>query len=617
VGVRELWAEDTRLVKYGETFWGEGASKVYRAEGANVSVCAVGLCGSVEFPYRKAGGNVGVGRAKAWAGLAALLLVGVCAAGVCMAGAQESVSPDLAGALKQGHLTVWIVVKEQPHLPKEAGVPVYNTPSPGYHEQTTAGFGQNSNTYGHDASDYGVPAGSSTISAPTSPTAPQQNGPAAAAANAPAGSGYKEEAESNLGQPSGSYGQSEGNYGESVGKLGQSESSLGTNAGNYGQSVGKFGNTMDTIAEAGTNMAKRGQGLQSNPLEDKVRGMLAEAFPDLSLRFVVIPAEDLAEDLRVAHGTERYPDVLMGVVPKGGVFGRASLAMLQQVGTADDGVTDEAIEAPEFVVMEGAPHLKTARAFADWVSEDGENCRGCIADDLTKEENAAAHVSVVAVQRMLRGEGLGDVADVDMAPFPRSLGRTVLVTEDDRPANMSGAEVEVVKASVNGKLAAVTLRVVPSSRGVLGVAHSLVILRLDKNDAWRVLHIALNMPAVEAENERSALMEQCTERICGTKSVTAVAIAYPADGAQVQTMPQLWWDNGGGSGMEVVEWEVGRQGEWTDARLYLMPDRGAKLRTEVVASFADHAERYRWRVWSIGEGGVVKMTAWHTFRVEQ
>jgi len=172
----------------------------------------------------------------------------------------------------------------------------------------------------------------------------------------------------------------------------------------------------------------------------------------------------------------------------------------------------------------------------------------------------------------------------------------------------------VSRASVNGSLAAVDLRVVVSSANVFGVAHPLIVLRAGKDGKWKVLQMSLNLPQHEQSNERQALMVSnpptAAEQTSGVKGITQ---ASPQDGQSVAQVPQLVWDNRGGAGLQVVEWQRGESNGWSDARLYLVEDRSPTLRTQVDAEFADANGRYRWRVWSVGAHGAVEISPWRTF----
>ena len=171
---------------------------------------------------------------------------------------------------------------------------------------------------------------------------------------------------------------------------------------------------------------------------------------------------------------------------------------------------------------------------------------------------------------------------------------------------------------MNGGLAAVGLRVVVSSANVFGVAHPLVVLRMSREGQWKVLQMSLNMPQHEQSNERQALMVSnpptAAEQVSGVKGISQ---ASPQDGQSLSQVPQLVWDNHGGAGLQVVEWQRGEGGAWSDARLYLVEDRSPTLRTQVEAEFADANGRYRWRVWSVGAHGEMMISPWRGFSVSQ
>ena len=191
-------------------------------------------------------------------------------------------------------------------------------------------------------------------------------------------------------------------------------------------------------------------------------------------------------------------------------------------------------------------------------------------------------------------------------------------TNGNSAATNDGVRVQVAEASANGGLAAVALRVVVSSPGVYGVAHPLVVLRAGKDGQWKVLHMSLDMRQREQSNEGQALMVSSPPTSAEQGSgVKGIAQASPLDGQNVAQIPQLVWDNRGGAGLQVVEWQRGEGGAWSDARLYLVEDRSPTLRTQVLAEFANANGRYRWRVWSVGTHGAVEISPWRTFRLMQ
>jgi hypothetical protein len=267
-----------------------------------------------------------------------------------------------------------------------------------------------------------------------------------------------------------------------------------------------------------------------------------------------------------------------------------------------------------------APHREAARALMLWASEEaGSGCVDCLPGDAARLRQYVG-VAVSAVTALLHGLPLGDLADPEMAAFPVSLGKLVLTTTANTPVDGGSAHVEVMRASRNGRLAVVTVRVVAASDRVYGVAHPLVVLRQGTDGQWKVLHVSLNLPVANQERVRQALMNTSPTSVAEQNAgVVGVTLAVPADGDPRSPMPELGWDNGGGAGLQVVEWQRAYStcaGEcWTDARLYLVPDEASRLKTQVTAEFAVYSARYRWRVWSVGAQGETKISPWRTMNI--
>ncbi len=542
---------------------------------------------------------------------------------LCGASAQEDDSEtpgavNVLDALQQGPLVIWVVGLAQPKAPKIPGATTYRAPDPGYHESTTGNLGQTAGSYGTPASNYGVDASSATISAPSSPNIPRAD----PSANTAAGTGYQEQTSGSFGQVSSNYGTTASNHGQTPSTLGQNASSYGQTAGSYGQTAGSYGQSASSFGESATateadkaKAAARPVGV--SPQLQELRSQIGDALPELAVSFQDVPIDALAQSLRAVAGTANYPDVLVGNLPQDGFPSGLVMGSLAPARFMDDGVTDGQSFDHQYVVLSGAPHARTATAFALWMGEPYEECPGCVEAGLGPEEKAAAAVAVVAMQRLMQGSSVGEDADPLMAPFPPNLGRSVLAASGNRQLSEDMAHVELMRASTTGRLAAVSLRVMVGSAGVFGVAHPLVVLRKGDDGKWRVLHVSLNLPAVESQTQRQALVDQCTDTLCGpyAGALAGVSLAAPRDGEQRPPMPELWWDNGGGSRLEVVEWQGNTGSGWSDARLFLVPDRGAKLRTQVTAQFASREAAYRWRVWSVGAGGAVKISSWRTFKV--
>jgi hypothetical protein len=551
------------------------------------------------------------------AGLLPVMLL----AGAVASQSQSGGQVERLGALREGRLTVWFVgaPMHPPQTNLQAIAALHNATPLTYTEQTSGSFGQSASTYGQNSGSYGVDADSPSIS--TSHAAADEDAPSAT----PNGIGYKEQEASSFGQEASTYGTASGSYGASVsGNSGsgqnsngvsQESSTFGTEASNYGQEASSFGNSTSTIADAANSAPKP----PSDPVAEAFKEKLEQTFPGLQLKFTEVDPNDLKDRLLAERGTADYPDVLIGALSGtwwNGMQSEFGLAMLQPASFYPNGVTENPPSAEQFAILARAPHMQAARAFALWMSEPYSGCPGCVQAELSKQDQAAAAVATSAVERLVNGEPLGGEADPAMARSSSLGSRRMLATIGNRSAGDAVPHVEVERASTDGSLAAVALRVVVSSRGVFGVAHPLVVLRMGKDGRWRVLQVSLNLQQIEQENARATLMESsptsAAEQRAGVKGVSQ---ASPQDGDTKGPMPELVWDNGGGAGLQVVEWQMGRDGGWADARLYLVQDRSPRLQTHVQAEFAGDPGRYRWRVWSVGAHGEMKISPWRTFNV--
>jgi hypothetical protein len=560
-----------------------------------------------------------------------------CVAGVASAmllmcaGALYSQDPDPLGALRHGPLVVWYLAASTrpPQSNLNAIAALHNATPLNYSERSTGNFGQNASTFGQNAGSYGVDADSRTISTPSIP--PDQNATTAK----PNGIGYQQKDLSNFGQNAAGYGTSASNYGQNGSTAGQNAASYGTEASRYGtaasnvgQNASDFGNTNGSGAptEAANSVAPaQQQGPLRNAQAEQVKEGLREAFPDLQMRFIAVDPDQLKARLMGARGTVDYPDVLLGTLPAAwwsGMDTDFGLGMLQPAVFYPNGVTDNSEGEPEVAILMHAPHMQAARAFALWMSEPTSDCPGCVQASLAGKEATAATVAKAAMERLLNGDPLGGAADPDLVmDSSRGVRRMLAImgsASGSTAAPNDGVRVQVAEVSANGGLAAVALRVVVSSPGVYGVAHPLVVLRAGKDGQWKVLQMSLDMPQHEQSNVRQALMVSSPPTSAEQSSgVKGIAQASPQDGQNVGQIPQLVWDNRGGAGLQVVEWQRGEGGAWSDARLYLVEDRNPTLRTQVMAEFANANGRYRWRVWSVGAHGAVEISPWRTFRLIQ
>jgi hypothetical protein len=544
--------------------------------------------------------------------LSATLLA--CAATQTLAQTGSSGLPDALTPLRHGPLIVWFV-EARAHAPNSnlaAIADLHHATPLTYQEQTAGSFGQSANTFGENSGSYGVDSTSSSISTPKS--APGEDAPSAG----PNGIGYRQQDSGSFGQSAGSYGSGESsNYGTASSDLGQTSGSFGTSASNYGQNAGGFGNSTNTIADAGNPTAKPSAAV----LVDQFMDQLRHAFPELQANIFEVDSDQLKERMAAAQGTSGYPDVLVGTLPPAwwnGLQGEFGLAMLRPANFYQNGVTETAPQAEQLAILRRAPHMQVARAFALWWSEPNADCPGCVQAGISEKDQAAARVATGAMDRLLHGQPLGSDADPAMAGSLSPGLRRMLTTMANTVAEDASFRVDVERASTNGSLAAVALRVVVSSGSVFGVAHPLVVLRATKDGQWRVLQMSLNLPQFEQETVRQALMvtspTSTAEQRAGVKGVS---LAAPQDGATKASPPELVWDNKGGAGLQVVEWQRSADHGWTDARLYLVLDRNPRLQTHVIAQFAAGDGRYRWRVWSVGAHGEMMISPWRGFSVTQ
>ena len=557
-------------------------------------------------------------------GVAAAMLL-MCAGALC---AQD---PEPLGALRHGPVVVWYLAASTrpPQSNLNAIAALHNATPLNYSEKTTGTFGQNASTYGQNAASYGVDADSTTISTPSIP--PDQNATTAK----PNGIGYQQKDLSNFGQNAAGYGTAASNYGQNGSTAGQNAAGYGTAASNYGTAASNVGQNASDYGAANGNGApaaaenSTAPTQQQRPLKnaqaEQVKEGLREAFPDPQMRFIAVDPDQLKARLMAARGTADYPDVLMGTLPAAwwsGMDTDFGLGMLQPAVFYPNGVTENSEGEPEVAILMHAPHMQAARAFALWMSEPTSDCPGCVQASLAGKEATAATVAKTAMERLLNGDPLGDAADPDLVmDSSRGVRRMLAImgsTSSTTAAPKDGVRVQVAEASTNGGLAAVALRVVVSSPGVFGVAHPLVVLRAGKDGQWKVLQMSLDLPQHEQSNVRQALMVSAPPTSAEQSSgVKGIAQASPQDGQNVAQIPQLVWDNRGGAGLQVVEWQRGEGGAWSDGRLYLVEDRNPTLRTQVLAEFANTNGRYRWRVWSVGAHGAVEISPWRTFRLMQ
>jgi hypothetical protein len=528
--------------------------------------------------------------------------------------AQELPSP--LEPLRHGPLTVWVVgTARAPRSNLQAINDLHHATPLTYQEQNAGSFGQSASTFGQNSGSYGVPSDSASIATPKE--APGENAPASSGN----GTAYHQQNAGSFGQTASSVGTNAGSYGQTAGSFGGPAGSTGTNASNYGTNASNLG-------QAGASSSRQGGSTSTRPASRSLIEFvdaMRQWFPQLQLRVIDVYPEELKDRLAAAQGTGDYPDVLLGTLPDtwgAEVRNRFLMEALQPAALYENGLGGARASArisAAVTVLLRAPHRNAARALELWVNEANSGCAGCVLSDADRKEPYVG-VAVGAVDELLHGLPITDLADPDLAAFPASLGRSMVTTATHVVVDGSSAQVEAVRASRNGRLAAVSLRVVAASDRVYGVAHPLVVLRQATGGEWKVLHVSLNLAAVDEERVRLALMNTSpTSAAERTAGVMGVVLSVPTEGDTRSPMPELGWDNGGGAGLQVVEWQMADSqhlgDQWSDARLYLVGDQGTRVQTQVTAEFAIYQTRYRWRVWSVGAEGQTKISTWRTMNI--
>ena len=518
------------------------------------------------------------------------------AAGAVAMSAQQ---PD-AGMLQplhEGRLTIWVLTHARESVRPPLGIADARPLAPmGYTEQSAGTFGQSASSYGTASSNVGAATTTPGIAVP------------------PAGTGYHEQTSGSFGQPSSNTGTESSNYGQTASSVGQVASSYGTESSNHGQTASSLGHSLSTIAKAGEITAHARTPVAA---AFDLAGVLKEGFPELDVKYVSVERDELKPRLIAAEGTAEFPDLLVGELPP--VWWTDQLQQRFGVMAADDPLNfpDGVMGTPQrrqaVTLLAAAPHALQARLLLLWASELG-GCTGCALDaaKLDSTETTIVRIARNAVASMARGDGIGSYADPEMAPMD-AVSRAVGASDDVSP------KVDVINMMRNGALAVVQLRVVTSGDRVFGITHPLAVLRKQKDGTWKVLHVSLNLSGADLQAESVALNHDHTEPhglLGRTEELKGISKAAPKDGDVRPVHPQLWWDNLGGAGVQVVEWQVEHEGNWMDARLFLIDDQGARLRTQVPAAFASFAAKYRWRVWSVGLDGHMILSPWSTFIVQ-
>lgn len=429
---------------------------------------------------------------------------------------------------------------------------------------------------------------------------------------------------SNYGTTAGSYGQTAGSYGRNAGDA-------GTTAGDYGQTAGSYGNSLSTIGEAGAANRRAADARadaayqrERDPYRDQLRGEIGGQLPTLQPTYVAVPAEQLAARLAQVQGSSNVPDVVMGepqLQPESrDVLRGVTATALGTPGLLpiEDAEPPVLAPAPEAVLMVAARHASAARAFLVALREPASEEHDFTWTDANREPVTLA---VQAVQAVLLGGSI-DAADKEFGSFAPTAARLRELAPQSAQA-LAGlrAETRPRVAELNDQLAVVRLFSVLASPRGFGTVHPLVVLRHGADGHWRVLSFTLNL-APELGAQALAILAPYTQPTKPTQlgQPQPVSAMTPRDSDVVQPPPQLGWQNAGGGTLLVVEWQL-RTGsatapDWTDSNLYFVPDDGSRLQTRAEARFANRAGVYRWRVWTVGAGGVLRLSDWHLLHVQ-
>ena len=495
-----------------------------------------------------------VARISGWSlcGFALLLLAGA-------AGLSAQNADGILGAQPTGTLTVWVVT-HNPNPRARTRMAAGSAPAvPQYQEKTMAEFGRSASSVGQTAGSVGQTAGS-------------------------------------FGDSAGSAGQTAASAGQTAGSFGTNASSVGKNAGDAGQTVGDFGvSTTDLPAAAASANTFRTATVKRDPRWDGFLQDLQQHFKQLKVRSDDVFDDDLQIRLDAVAGTSAAPDALLGSpLPVGwsrldgsalGRYGSVSrMLAVYHPQTEDDASGRQAGFAPEAAILSvGGRGPEAARAMYLWMDDqsDGNPYTAPTAD------SAAA---VAIAKRLFRSS------------LSNSGGGTL--------------QIDATAGHFRNSFAVIALRAVASGERVFSVGYGLAVLQRERSGQWRILQLSPDLTR-PMQTKAFNLLEQATQGRAesnplgneGAKPL-GIAQASPRDGEARSPQPELWWDNLGGSSLQVVEWSAGGAG----SNLFFAKDNDPRLQTRVIARFA-RSGLYRWRVWSVGADGAVVLSPWRTVNV--
>lgn len=484
----------------------------------------------------------------------------------------------------------------------------------GYGERNTGSFGRTASETGQTSSTYGQTAGTfGKVSSDAGQTS------------------------STYGQTAGTFGKVSSNAGQTAGTYGHAPSEIGsvppsqTSSSYYGRTV----NSADVSAAAHPGYAD-----QRFSWEQPLREI---AFPQGGPRvtFVDIDSAELKTRLENTN-VMTTPNLLVGnpLPPEwsfGGLEARYGITMLGSLGVLEPAEQSylEPDAGVQVAILRRAPFQDAARAFVvklrDRRTLDSEaerrflawaqDSRGPVRQPQPRNDSLLTQATSVAkstANSVLMGASVGGVADEELAKF--SGNDAVHYAFLPPPGvNLGSIKIQtsVVQAYGNERLAVVAMRTVLYSPSVFGIAHPLAVLRRAPSGEWRVLQFSPNLAPQLLLHTVNVLRPYLTavkpEYVAAVGGITQAA---PVDGDNRTRFPELWWDNAGGDDLLIVEWQRrNAYADWDPSHMDLIPDTDHRLKISVPASFASEIATYRWRVWSVGLGGVTKVGGWRTLNI--
>ena len=427
-----------------------------------------------------------------------------------------------------------------------------------------------------------------------------------------------------FGQTAGSFGQSAGSTGQTSGSFGHSAGNTGISAGSVGQTAGSFGVSTGALASAaaaanGTNAIM--------PRDDSALNRLNHDFDNgrsgidaLATVVEEVGAYELQARLDAVAGTLNAPDVLVGT-PLPQVWSDRSSGLVRRYGLVTLGVvnmvpqTEGGEDTParlEVSILVRAPHPRSAREFVKWLSD-----RDAYKFHAPLRTDSPSLLARTALNSVLSGGEIGAGGDKQMAAFNAQIAQQAAMGGPVRGL-LAGLRIEIDRSTVsaNDRFAVVAMRAVMESSGAFGIAHAVAVLRVDENGQWRVLQLTPNLAVEQQQVAMNNLRGYGSKvRREAVAEVTSASLAAPVDGDNRAPVPELWWDNGGAGTLEVVEWQRSAGRSWTGSNMYFVAEDAGHLRTRTTGRFASTAGVYRWRVWSLGSGGSVAISAWRSVNI--